>query len=551
MDILLNLPNLRTSSWTWLPALFTSLSLLNPSSEVINTSSLTSIDALNATVQGRLSRGTPLAMSCSEDPDSDACRSAQKGYLDAAFRSSIPGAYVNTQWETCQMTEEQCLLDYTNTSDVFPVLPPRGCHLGSIPSYYIDVREVEDVQAAFRFSKDTNMPLVIKNTGHDYKGRSSAPGSLALWTHNLKSISYEPNFRADGCSSQEVHRGVSMGAGVQWQDAYDFAEKHNITVVGGSDRSVGFVGGWLQGGGHGMLSNTMGLGVDRALQFKIVTADGQYLTANACQNQDLFFALRGGGGGTFGVVMESTVLADPQVTLQMAVVSFNSTEERFTKGLWNTMTSNAVQWAKEGWGGIATSQIAIYINPRLDKDEAAKSMTPLMNFGKQVRRDVPGAVATMMEFPSWAKYFQWFANQNVAAAGKSLALGSRLINKESLESEEKQSALVSALLDASKVTPRLIMHSSAPFSHAGDGATSVNEAWRSSVYHITVISTWNWNATTEDKRRAYKAVTRSMDFLRDLTPDAAYLNEADVYEENHEETFWGSNYERLLEIKKK
>ncbi|KAL0060593.1 hypothetical protein AAF712_012596 [Marasmius tenuissimus] len=68
---------------------------------------------------------------------------------------------------------------------------------------------------------------------HDYKGRSSAPGSLALWTHNLKSISYEPNFRADGCSSQEVHRGVSMGAGVQWQDAYDFAEKHNITVVGG------------------------------------------------------------------------------------------------------------------------------------------------------------------------------------------------------------------------------------------------------------------------------------------------------------------------------
>ena len=111
----------------------------------------------------------------------------------------------------------------------------------------------------------------------------------------------------------------------------------------------------------------------------------------------------------------------------------------------------------------------------------------------------------------------------IQAAGISLALGSRLINKETLEDPAKQSALVSALLDASKVTPRLIMHSSAPFSCPGDGATSVNEAWRSSVYHITVISSWNWNATTEDKRKAYSAVTRSMDYLRDLTPDAAYL----------------------------
>ncbi|EEB88350.1 hypothetical protein MPER_13859, partial [Moniliophthora perniciosa FA553] len=82
--------------------------------------------------------------------------------------------------------------------------------------------------------------------------------------------------------------------GVQWHEAYGFAEAHNITLVGGSDRSVGAAGGWLLGGGHGMLSNTMGLGADRALQFKVVTPDGKYLTANACQNQDLFFALRGG-----------------------------------------------------------------------------------------------------------------------------------------------------------------------------------------------------------------------------------------------------------------
>jgi len=116
---------------------------------------------------------------------------------------------------------------------------------------------------------------------------------------------------------------------------YDFAEANGITIVGGTDRTVGAAGGWVQvrallspygvpeltekscsrivqGGGHSLLSNTLGLGADRALQFKVVTPDGQYLTANACQNQDLFFALRGGGGGTFGVVMEMTTRVEPK-----------------------------------------------------------------------------------------------------------------------------------------------------------------------------------------------------------------------------------------------
>jgi FAD/FMN-containing dehydrogenase len=68
------------------------------------------------------------------------------------------------------------------------------------------------------------------------------------------------------------------------------------------------------------LSPAFGLGVDRVLQFKIVTPDGQYRTVNKCQNEDLFFALRGGGGGTFGVVLESTSIASPQVTVQAYVV---------------------------------------------------------------------------------------------------------------------------------------------------------------------------------------------------------------------------------------
>ncbi|KAJ3862754.1 hypothetical protein EV359DRAFT_44538 [Lentinula novae-zelandiae] len=509
--------------------------------------------ALNSSVGGRLFRGTPLVLPCvpSNVTHAGNCSQVQTEYLDEGFRTNTPGAYVIPQWETCQATGAQCLLDYTNTLDLTPVTPPRECLLGSIPPYFIDVRSEDDVRAAFYFSKRLQVPLVIKNTGHDYKGRSSAPHSLALWTHNLKNISYEPDFVPEGCSTPSA--GVTLGAGVQWQDAYDFAESQNITLVGGSDKTVGAAGGWLQGGGHGMLSNTMGLGVDRALQFKVVTPDGQYRVANACQNQDLFFALRGGGGGTFGVVLESTVLASPRVTLQVVMVTFDSTTDTtITRELWNTMTANALQWAEDGWGGIATTNVAIYINPILGPAEAAKSMNPLIEFGQKLQSNqVEGAQLISTSFESWGTFFNWFAADNVAITGVSLALVSRLIPKANFATAESQAELVEGLLNTTVITPRIIILVTAPSSYPGDNTTSVTEAWRSSLYHVTAVSSWNWNATKEDKKTAYTQASASIDNLRRITPDAAYQNEADVYEPNHEISFWGSNYQQLLEIKNK
>ncbi|KAJ7435283.1 hypothetical protein FB451DRAFT_1571614 [Mycena latifolia] len=82
-------------------------------------------------------------------------------------------------------------------------------------------------------------------------------------------------------------------AGAQFFEALEFAEANNITL----------------GGGHSVLAPV--LGVDGALQFKVVTPDGVYRTANVFQNEELLFALRGGGGSTFSVVLQTTVLAAP------------------------------------------------------------------------------------------------------------------------------------------------------------------------------------------------------------------------------------------------
>ncbi|KDQ50517.1 hypothetical protein JAAARDRAFT_199917 [Jaapia argillacea MUCL 33604] len=515
--------------------------------------------ALYDAVEGRLYGATPFAQACFNGGfNSSACQNIQTNYLNETTRFDSFGGYINTQWETCQTTGQRCLLDYINPSNPTPALPPNQCSLGSVPNYYVDVRKAEDVAAAFNFSKESKVPLVIKNTGHDYKGRSSAPRTLGLWTHNLKNMTYNSSFVPEGCTTASP--GVTMGAGVQWGEAYPFAEANNITMVGashsslrkGSDKGVGTVGGWLMGGGHGALTNTMGMGADRVLQFKVVTPDGQLRTANACQNQDLFYALRGGGGGTFGVVLEATSLASPPVTLQVVVVQWTNPNATLTAALWSILVNNSLVWSTQGYGGFVQGESAIYLTPTLNQAQSNATMKPLVDFGLQlVEEGVEGATVLVLQFPSWGTFYDAFAGDHSADLGTSLALASRLIPKSNFETPASQSDLLAALLKAHSLSPGLRFLISPPTSYPGDGTTSVNDAWRDSIYHITLVSLWNWNATVDEKRAQYALSSEAIQPLRDITPDAAYVNEADVYEPNHEVAFWGTHYPELLKIKQK
>ncbi|KAJ6554226.1 hypothetical protein B0H19DRAFT_1262614 [Mycena capillaripes] len=379
---------------------------------------------LSTSVGGRLFLGVPFAYPCfSGTGNGTDCVTVQNQYLNETYRADNFGAFINTQWETCQSTGAQCLLDSSNPADLKVVVDSERCELGSVPSYFIDVRHASDVAAAFKFSEHTGVPLVIKNTGHDYKGRSSAPNSLALWMHNLKDMSHHPEFVPEGCSLAQP--AVTFGAGVQWAEAYDFADAQNITLVGGTTAYACFytlhITTLLQeaiarsalsgGGGHSVLSNTMGLGVDRVLQFKVVTPDGELRAASACQNQDLFFALRGGGGGTFGVVLEATILASPPVTLQAVIISWSNPNRTLTAEMWDIMADNDV------WGGFFIAESAILVNPVLDPAQAATFLAPLIDFGDRLRQaGVPGVQTVVTAFPSFLAFFNAFTLEHVAVS---------------------------------------------------------------------------------------------------------------------------------------
>ena len=158
------------------------------------------------------------------------------------------------------------------------------CIQGSITPVGVDARSGSDVQAAVNFAKKHNLKLVVKSTGHDFLGRSTARGGFLIWTHNMKQTLYNPTFVPKGApvTTENTFNGdlpfmfshlrllmityvsytsaVTFGAGVQWSEAFDFVEKHGRFVVGGAVASVGAAGGWVMGGGHGALSPTFGLG---------------------------------------------------------------------------------------------------------------------------------------------------------------------------------------------------------------------------------------------------------------------------------------------------
>ena len=97
-------------------------------------------------------------------------------------------------------------------------------------------------------------------------------------------------------------KAMEVLGGNQWKEVYEEMTKQGVLVVGGSCLSVGAAGGCPLGGCHSSMAPLYGLTVDNILEIDIVTADGTLLTANECENTDLFWALRGGGGGTYGIV---------------------------------------------------------------------------------------------------------------------------------------------------------------------------------------------------------------------------------------------------------
>ncbi|SEP52370.1 FAD-dependent oxidoreductase [Amycolatopsis saalfeldensis] len=144
-----------------------------------------------------------------------------------------------------------------------------------------------DVATAVRFAGDNALHAVPRSGGHSFGGYSTTDGMIL-------DVSRMNKIQVNGAT-------VTVGSGTQQIDALTALSPHGLLLAGGQCATVG-VGGFLQGGGIGMLARKAGLGADRMLSAEVVLADGRVVRASGQENADLFWALRGNGGGNYGVV---------------------------------------------------------------------------------------------------------------------------------------------------------------------------------------------------------------------------------------------------------
>lgn len=222
--------------------------------------------ALNSTIQGTLVAVRPVAAVCHTGAfDQQACSTVRAERTDSLWRAGQPGAAQWENWEAWPIRNQSC---YDDSARAIP------CGQGRISLYSAKVQTAQQIQHAVRFAKAHNLRLVIKNSGHDFLGRSTAPESLQILTHGMKDIRFFDNFMPKGAPSGKGEGpAVTMAAGVALKELYGAVAKQNRTVIAGAAHTVGAAGGYIQGGGHSPFGVWGGLASDNAFEFEVVTAN--------------------------------------------------------------------------------------------------------------------------------------------------------------------------------------------------------------------------------------------------------------------------------------
>ena len=238
-------------------------------------------EGLRGRVGGALIKPAPLLAPCKPDPKAAECRDLLKELRNPFFVGDQPSG-----------TQVSGYLD---------------AWLPAPSAWAVAARSPADVAAAVTFARRHNLRLVVKGGGHSYLGTSNAPDSLLIWTRSMTSVEVHDAFRPKGApASAAAVPAVSAGSGALWIDLYDaVTTKRGRYVQGGGCTTVG-VAGHAQSGGFGSFSKGFGTSSGNLIEAEVVTADGITRVVNAHQEPDLFWALKGGGGGSLGVITRVT-----------------------------------------------------------------------------------------------------------------------------------------------------------------------------------------------------------------------------------------------------
>lgn len=376
---------------------------------------------------------------------------------------------------------------------------------------------------------------------------------------------------------------VICGSGNNWGSVYTAVHKMNRTVVGGEDATVG-LGGLIQNGGHGLLSSHYGLASDQVYQVTVITTEGRRFVANDVQNKDLFWAVRGAGGGQYGVITEFVLKTHPvPANVVTGGLAFYPAQNSNASGQasWNAMAEAAAQIPDLMDNGLTGTVIALTkkkamsylgLTQELPGVSAIVSLTGFNMTTKEMNATLNrladqlsvGNVNIRLQSPSSQGY--WSSTKPdphaSASSGAVSLMTSHLLGRRELSNIAKE-RLVTYLQDI-MVAQDPTAGSMLLFGlQAGRGTASVPEerrgstlpAWRTAYAHTMAYGD-SVNAT-DDPSHALRAGADWLDATqepvwKEWAPESgAYMNEGNPFARSWKHDFYGENYDRLLEIKRK
>jgi FAD/FMN-containing dehydrogenase len=462
----------------------------------------------------------------------------------------------------------------------------------SAPSAYVVAAEsTADIVAAVRFARDHDLRLVVKGRGHSYLGASNTPDSLLIWTRKMDGITVHDAFAPQGSRGAPVP-AVSAQAGAMWLHAYQAVTTGaGRYVQGGGCTTVG-VAGLVQGGGFGSFSKGYGTAAASLLEAEIVTADGRLRTVNHVQEPDLFWALKGGGGGAFGVVTRLTLAthALPETFGAVRLTIQARSDEAYRRLLARFVDLYATRLFNPHWGeqvraGPDNRLQVEMVFQGLTRDEAREAWAPLIAFcdaspadyqgqkgfialvlparrfwDAEVMRHVPGAAVNDPRPGAAAGDFWWTGNTEEVGIFWHAYTSAWL--PQTLLEPGAQGGLVDAWFAASRQWP-VSFHfnkglAGAPAEAIAASRDTATNPGVLSAFALAIIADGGPSLYAGSEPDLASARVRAgrvqaaMAALRVAAPDAgAYVNECDYFQADWQKAFWGDNYARLARVKRR
>ncbi|GAB1314564.1 FAD-dependent isoamyl alcohol oxidase [Madurella fahalii] len=509
---------------------------------------------LNATVGGRLIATVPLAHVCHKvGPfaayDEGACEDLGDAIQDAGPSTlcTVPGEIFNPYWQN-----DSCS-PFTS--------PWAPCTLGNRPAYSINVTGPADVQAGLEFAAKNNVRLVIKNTGIDYLGKSTGKGALALWTYNLKTTEIIAKYESSFYSGP----ALKLGAGIIAGEAYKAAHEAGYRIVAPECGLTGVVGGYLQGVGQSQLITAYGLAADQVLEWELVTPRGEYLTATPEKNTDLYWALAGGGGGTYGVVLSATLRAYPDGPVaggEMVFRSQNTTAFWEAVEIWYNQGPSHVNSTRDNIQFIVGNDaltVLCFVMP----DQKGSAIDHLMaTFIPELDRlNIPYNY-TAVEYPTYVDSFvAYYGDLPYGSLCPSFPIiSSRLVPRSTVLDRTTNKQLMNVFRNITEDGNWFIGCS---FFSVDDSPgsirpphppNSIHPAWRDAIAYCNpqTYEGYSWDNPQRTLELRQKLVNDYFPALEAATPGSGLQNELDpTYKGDWKQGLYGAHYDRLLEIKHK